>query len=222
MAENGAANSGSGEGTVSGRRNRLLIGVGVAAAAFVVAIVVGFLLTRGGGPGSASPTSGESSAPAATSISVSATPSDAATSPPTDVPAPDRATLAPAPIDGVSDVPGGPSVRVTKIEAVDGEAVVPGEIAGPALRVTVEVQNTTEDALDLRTATVTLSYGDPWQVGNPVSKPEGAAFPASVAPGETASGTFVFEVPQDARGHVRVELDLSVDDPIIAFEGAAG
>ena len=105
---------------------------------------------------------------------------------------------------------------------IAGPAVLPGEIGGPALRITVEVRNDSDATIDLRTATVTAAYGDPVQPANPISKPEGKAFENEVSPGQSATGVFVFEVPADQRGYVRVDVDLSVDQPIVAFEGAVG
>jgi len=214
-----------GDAAVRARRTRVLVGGGVAVAVIVIAIVVGVVAAQTGASDAGAPTSaatpGSTTSASPSSTASAPTPSGTDTSAPTDAPEPERATLPAVPLDGTADVPSGPGVRVTAIEAVEGEAVVPGEIAGPALRVTVEVDNTTEDAIDLRTATVTLSYGDPLQFGNPISKPAGAAFPDSVEPGQTASGTFVFEVPTDQRGRVLISVDLSIDDPIVAFEGSA-
>lgn len=219
MSESGSLDRGDGaDGGRRSRRRNVLIGGGVAILVIAAIVVAGVLLSTKHDTGAPAPSSSET--PSATSTSTPSDPADPPTPADTEAAEPDRATLPPVPLDGVSDISDGPSVRVTKIEAVEGEAIVPGEVAGPALRVTVSVENSTADAIDLRTATVTLAFGDPWQVGNPITKPEGAAFPASVAPGETASGTFVFEAPEDARDHVRIELDLSIDDPIVAFEGA--
>ena len=49
--------------------------------------------------------------------------------------------------------------RVTSLEAVQGEARGPGEIAGPALRVVVEIRNTSERAVSLARSVVIVSYG---------------------------------------------------------------
>jgi len=216
----------SGEAVARARRNRVLIGAGAAVAVIAIAIVIGVVAAQNSASDAGAPTPTGTSG-AATSVTTSPTastpaPSGSETTTPTDAPDADRSTLPAVPLDGTAEVPAGPGVRVTSIEAVEGEAVVPGEIAGPALRVTVEVDNTTEDAIDLRTATVTLSYGDPLQPGNPISKPAGAAFPDSVEPGDDASGTFVFEVPKEQRNRVQIAVDLSIDDPIVAFEGSVG
>ncbi|MCR2814206.1 DUF4352 domain-containing protein [Microbacterium sp. zg.Y1090] len=144
-----------------------------------------------------------------------ATPGDGA-----DGAAPDRGPAEPVAFDETAVVTDGVTASVTGIESVTGEAKLPGEISGPALRVTAEIANDTDAAIDLTTTVVTVYYGDDLLQASPVSLPEGSPFPRSVAPGEKASGTFVFEVPEDQRGRVRVEVDLVVTEPIVAFEGS--
>ncbi len=199
-------------------------------AAIGVAIAIGV-----GGSGSADPTAGTGTAsPARTDAVPSPGPSASGSAPSStapESPAPDgepetgpdgRQTLPPADLDDAVAVEGGPRVSVSSIEDVDGEAVVPGEVSGPAVRITVDVENDTDEAIDLTTAVVTLYAGDSGLQANPVSKPAGKAFPSAVAPGRTAEGAFVFELPEDQRSGVRVEVDLSVSDPLIAFEGDIG
>ena len=53
----------------------------------------------------------------------------------------------------------GVTAKVAKIEKVTGESVLPGEVAGPGLRLTVVVHNGTDEALDLRGAVLNLYLG---------------------------------------------------------------
>lgn len=209
------------------RRSRGTIAV-VVVAALLVAAAVCAGVAASTGQATATPTgavtpsapAGGSSSPAASSASPDATPSDG---PDDDAGSDsDRTTLPPVGLDDSATVADGVQVRVAQIESVTGEAVLPGEIGGPALRITVEVRNDSDATIDMRTATVTAAYGDPLQPANPISKPEGKAFENEASPGQAVTGAFVFEVPAEQRGHVRVDVDLSVDQPIIAFEGAVG
>ena len=50
-------------------------------------------------------------------------------------------------------------MRVSKIESVDGEAQGPGEVAGPALRVSIEVENTSGEDVAMDLALTNLYYG---------------------------------------------------------------
>lgn len=212
------------------------------AARVIVAVVAGVILLAGigvaiamgvGGSRSADPAASPGAA-APTKALPSPGSSPPASAPPSTAPQsptpggeqstdPDgRQTLPPADFDDAVAVEGGARVSVSSIEDVDGEAVVPGEVSGPAVRITVEVENDTEEAIDLTTAVVTVYAGESGLQANPVSKPAGKAFPSEVAPGNTAQGAFVFELPEDQRSGVRVEVDLSVSDPLIAFEGDIG
>ncbi|EIC06661.1 hypothetical protein OR221_0112 [Microbacterium laevaniformans OR221] len=214
----------SSEAVARARRNRALIVGAVAIAVVVLAVAIGVAAAQNGASNAGAPTPATTTGSAVSAGTSPTASTSTASDPETTAPADgsERPTLPPVPLDGIAEVPAGLGVRVTSIDAVEGEAVVPGEIAGPALRVTVEIDNSSADAIDLRTATVTLAYGDPLQPGNPISKPAGASFPDTVEPGQSASGTFVFEVPKDQRDRVQIAVDLSIDDPIIAFEGSVG
>ncbi|MEW2012576.1 MULTISPECIES: DUF4352 domain-containing protein [Microbacterium] len=211
---------------------RVIIAI-VAAAAIVAAIGVAVAIGAGrtetdAAPGGAAATTVSPSPtgrPPSPVPSPSATVDESATTPSPDAGGEqeadpgDRETLPPAELDDAVAVQGGPEVSVSSIDDVDGEAVVPGEVSGPAVRITVEIENDSDDPIDLTTAVVTLYEGDSGLQANPVSKPAGKAFPDEVAPGKSAEGAFVFELPMDQRSDVRVEVDLSVSDPLIAFEG---
>jgi len=124
-------------------------------------------------------------------------------------------------IDAVAQLADSVTARVSSWEAVDGEAVQPGEKAGPALRVTVEVANGTAAPLDLRAAVVNLSYGPERTPATALSQPGGSPLPHAVEPGATADGAFVFAVPADARGDVHLELDVRAVGPVVVFAGSA-
>ncbi|UYK39734.1 DUF4352 domain-containing protein [Microbacterium terricola] len=204
------------------------------AAAVALVIGVGIAIGFGRGEVSAAPTDSPSgsASPSAGDAEPSASPTGASSpSPSTGTAEPEpsetaepgspdaRETLPPADLDSPVRVDEGPTVAVSSIESVMGEAVLPGEVSGPAVRVTVVVRNRTDEPIDLTTAVVTLYQGESGLQASPVSKPAGQAFPSEVAPGKRAKGVFVFELPEDQRTDVRIEVDLSVSDPLIAFEG---
>lgn len=112
--------------------------------------------------------------------------------------------------------------RVTGIDAVEGEAQGPGEIAGPALRVTVELRNTTNKAVPLDGAIANLSYGKQRTPGIPLSGPGVKSFPRTVAAGDTASGRYVYNVAPSEREDIEVTLSYSAEEPTVAFQGAVG
>jgi hypothetical protein len=221
------------ESTVSGRRRWLLWGAGAGAVA--VAVAVGLAIAN---PGSstASPDGSRTGAAASSPTAAGASPSSDETSEPSAAPADAPAETAPAdapaepqpvptvavPLDGVPELAPGVTARIVTLEAVDGVAKQPGEVGGPALRATVEIANGSAEAVDLRPAVVNLAYGPGAVPAQPIANPGGEPFPASVAPGESVRGVYVFTVPADgSRDLVAIELDLRVGDQVPVFEGPA-
>ncbi|HZL05761.1 MAG TPA: hypothetical protein VFE45_10150 [Coriobacteriia bacterium] len=130
-----------------------------------------------------------------------------------------RPTAAPVAIDEPAEPEPQVEVRLTSIEAVEGEANIPGEVGGPSLRVTVTIDNATSAALDLTSAVVNLYYGADRLPAIDLLEPGKVDFPGNVRAGETASGTFVFLIPVDERDDVTVEFDLSSDSTVLLFAG---
>jgi hypothetical protein len=119
-----------------------------------------------------------------------------------------------APVPGVT-------FSISGLEAVDGVANGPGEVAGPALRFTLNVRNETAEPVSLVATVVNLFAGADRAPAAELGEPGGVPLPESVAPGGTATGVFVFNVPTDQRDQVQISVDYSVDAPIVLFEGAA-
>ncbi|GEK21314.1 DUF4352 domain-containing protein [Cellulomonas xylanilytica] len=201
------------------------------AVAVVLAVSIGIALTR---PTSddASPTATGTSASAsetasATSSAPSSTPTEEPSAPaegeaPAPAPAPEPGSTQTAPIDGTGTPAADVTARVALIEAVDGTAELPGEVGGPSLRVSVEITNGTASALDLTTAVVNLYYGADATPATPLGQPGTVPFAEQVEPGASSTGTFVFNVPVDARDDVTIELDLSVGSAVVLLRGPAG
>lgn len=207
----------------AGRRK---IWIAVACVAVAVLVAVGVLYGVSSQSGS-SPSTGGSSAPSPTSPSASSTPGETAETPDpaqaegtTALPSAERVTLAPAPIDQAVEPTDTVAVAIPSIEAVQGEAVAPGEVSGPALRITVRVTNNGAASLPLSSAVVNLYLGTEQLGANPVSQPSGQPFPAELGPGASADGIFVFEAAEDQRSLTRIEVDLDLATPIVIFEGA--
>jgi hypothetical protein len=124
-----------------------------------------------------------------------------------------------APLREKADVDDGIAVRVSRIESVDGEAQGPGEIAGPALRVSVEVENTSGEDVAMDLALTNLYYGKDRMPASTLSGPGSRPLPGSLAAGDKASGRYVFGVPARGRNPLVVEFSLRADRPTILFEG---
>ncbi len=104
--------------------------------------------------------------------------------------------------------------------AVDGEAEGPGEVGGPAVRFTLTLTNSSDRELSLTTTVVNLYYGKAETPATALATGS-SPLPAAVAAGGTASATFVYVVPTQARDNVLITVDYSVDVSLIAFRGKA-
>lgn len=160
------------------------------------------------------PPSGQSKSPGASSAS----PTSGGPTPPASQGAP-RPTQPPVSLTAKATPVGGLTGRLARIEKVQGISNLPGEIAGPSLRITVEYDNATSSAVDLSGAVVNVYSGKALTPALMLSQPGAKPFPNSVAPGQKAQGVFVFNVPIDQRSSVRVEVDLSNQGSVLLFQG---
>lgn len=131
-----------------------------------------------------------------------------------------QAVAPPVALSAPATVKSGLSAKVTNISAVQGEAVGIGEIAGPAIKFTLEVTNNTGADVSTSGVAVTLEYGEEAIPAAQLSGPGTADFPLTIAKDKSATATYVFNVPVDERGLVRILLSLDASLPIAAFEGA--
>ncbi|MHA7269826.1 hypothetical protein [Arthrobacter sp. HLT1-20] len=127
---------------------------------------------------------------------------------------------APVPLDKVVTVEPGLDVKVSNIAAVDGVAQGVGEIAGPSIQFTVVVVNNSGQDVPGNNIAVTVEFGKDKSPAVQLSGPGTVAFPAVIANKQTATATFVFNVPLDQRQQVRILTSLNASSPIAAFEGA--
>jgi hypothetical protein len=149
-------------------------------------------------------------------ITVPFTPGSLAT-----VPVQTVVTAPPVAIDDVADAGTGMTFRLAELEAVDGEASGPGEIAGPAVRVTVIATNSSVSPVSLEGVVVDLIYGATKASAAPLSGPGVVRFEGQVAPGASATGVYVFDVPVDQRGVVTVLVSYLASVSPVVFEGPA-
>jgi len=210
--------------------------IAILAAVIVVVVVIGVVaaatsprpagsvVAAGGASASpaASSTPSTSSAPSASAPSASASASarptiTKATPVPAGSPQPTKTATITAPTTIVKAL----TAKVTKMEAVEGKANGPGEVAGPSVRFTITITNTTGKTVALSNTVVNAYYGPDSSPALELEQPGGKAFPASVKSGSAATGIFVFNIPTASRSKVEVSVDTSVNNPVVAFRGAA-
>jgi hypothetical protein len=179
-----------------------------------------------GGETAAEPTAAPSGDTAA-SPTGSAVDDGATTDAPADagsgVPAPDPAqappSLAPVALEAPVVVDG-VVVSVTSIEAIDGAGQGPGNVAGPALRVTVHLENRTDGAIPVDGVAVSVAYGPELTPASPLEDPSRFPFGGSLGAGAEADGVYVFTVPADQRDAVTISVGYIASAPIAVFTGA--
>lgn len=177
-------------------------------------------------------TAGTQSAPPTAKATAKPTPSAAPKTPPQAAPsAPpvgkDAALAAvpqkvapPVPLNKAVSVQLGVGLSVNTIEAVDGQAQGIGEIAGPAIRFNATVTNSSGAELPAASISVLVEYGKDNTPAAELSGPGKTEFPSVIAKGQSATATFVFNVPVEQRDQVRILISLNASSPIAAFEGA--
>jgi hypothetical protein len=203
------------------RRRALVILVSVVVLALVAALIIWSVTSANSPTPGAAPTASSSESPSTASGEPSSDPEPSASAP------------ADEPVTGgeVTDdirefdeeAPAGESVTValSDLEAVEGEASTPGEIGGPSLRFTVTFTNEGDSAYSLTGAVTNVYYGDEQIPAIELAEPGGSDFPSEVAPGKSATGTFVYNVPADERDQVRITVDYDAAEPALVFEGSA-
>ncbi|HEY3339515.1 MAG TPA: DUF4352 domain-containing protein [Propionicimonas sp.] len=111
------------------------------------------------------------------------------------------------------------SLKSIKSSRVTGHG--PGEISGPALVVTVVVDNRSKSRVSVDSAIVTLidSKGN---VGTPMTESPARPFTGTVAAGDSATGVYVFQVGTKVRNPIRVSVTYSTEHVTALFVGNAG
>ncbi|SHJ16964.1 hypothetical protein SAMN05216246_11344 [Actinomyces denticolens] len=117
---------------------------------------------------------------------------------------------------------GDATIAITSLDSIEvsGDDIVPGEIGGAALEVNLSVTAGAQD-IDLSGALATLTYGEDVIPAAPLTAAEGTELPSSVAAGQTATGSFRFSVPADARDRVTVTVTVAPGQPAVVFQGSA-
>ena len=218
----------------AGTRRRVWLGAAVAVVA-VVLTVVSLLLSGADDDRTPSAAAGETTAstttappvvPAPTAPTPAPTPETTPeptpepTGPTGDVddPPPSRPAVA---LDAAADAGDGVSASLVSLDAIEGTATGPGNIAGPALRITVRIENGTDEPVSLGGVVVDLASDRDLVPASPLDDPSAAPFAGTVAPGEHADGVYVFTIPEEDRGSVTVSVGYQAGAPFMVFTGSA-
>jgi hypothetical protein len=191
----------------------------------VVGLVVLFWTTGGSGGGRSATPAGAAGTGSATgersgAAATSSAPAPSVTAATADVDEPPPALPA-VPLDATAAVGNGIVATLPQIEAFQGSGTGRGDVAGPALRVTVRIENGTGAAVSLDGVAVSMFHGPGNVPASPLGDASQRPFAGTVAPGATAEGSYVFQVPLDVRDSVTVEVGYQAGAPLLLFTGPA-
>ena len=220
-----------------GIQRRTLVVVAAALAAVVVAIGAWWVASAGDTDRTAQHTTATPAATAEATPEASATASgepaepaapEAAEEPPAEdvpvtvvngVPLPEENVAAPVTFEEPAEIAPSFNAAVREIRAIDGVGQGIGEISGPALAFTVTLTNNTGAALETF-GVVVNAYDSTAAPAIPLlGDPNAKQLPGSIAPGGTATGTYVFRIPPEARDTVTLTVAFDPESPVVVFSG---
>lgn len=129
-----------------------------------------------------------------------------------------ESTLPAEPLEATVAVGAVASARLGEITAITAEAVGPGEVAGPAYRVEVHLQNTGDAPLQLDGVTVSAFDKE----GTPLvsmTGPPAEPFAGELAAGGTATAVLVLTHTDEQTAEISVTVSVRAGEPIALFSG---
>lgn len=212
-------NAESGPSGMSARR-KWIIGIGVVVIVAIVIWLIAAFAPRSspGGVGTDAPSG---AAPSASSTDAETPGGEAPDSAggvesTDDAPFPELPPVAP---EDTGEAPG-IQVTLTSFESVTGEVVVPGEVEAAAVRVTAQITNTGDTPIDLNLLVMNAYMGEARDPAETYQQPGGVPVSGSLDPGASATGVYLFRIPEDRRSDVTIVADYQGGLPAITWRGA--
>ncbi|MEQ6896513.1 DUF4352 domain-containing protein [Microbacterium sp. KR10-403] len=115
-----------------------------------------------------------------------------------------------------ADVGDGVAVAVAKVRDLTVKATTPGEIAGPAVAITLRVTNGGAKGINLSAAMISVT-GSHGAYGQPTTSDPYDPFSGSLAAGDSATGTYVFRLPAEQRKSLSVTVEYVAGAPVALF-----
>lgn len=129
-------------------------------------------------------------------------------------------TQEPVDLDAPAEL-GGLVVTVPSVVSTEADAVGPGEIGGPGIAVEIEVRNDGEEPAPLDGIFVTLVDAGGQVVPMSTTGDDVRPVTGILDPGATASGSYVFTLPESARSTVTVTVSDAGTATSVVFTGSA-
>lgn len=209
----------------------------ILAAGFAAVIALGLAacgpMPTGGNPSAANPSTPSSAGPATQSPSVSPAPTPSPSPRPSLIPPAGAADVDASTPDGPIEAAPLPTteaaitdpvafntgmvIELVAVEAIGVTAETPGEVDGTAVRVTVSAHNNSTEPQSVDSALVTVVAADQIGIGTTAGGP--SPLTGEVAPGATASGTYVFMLDPAADREITVSVNYAAGEPVAVFTG---
>jgi hypothetical protein len=117
------------------------------------------------------------------------------------------------------EVLGDVTVAVVEVVEFEAKARVAGEIGGPAVAVTVSLNNDSGATLDGNQVTVTASDGDDRPL-LPLSAEPSDPFEGDLPDGRSARAVYLFSLPDGTQIPITITINPSPEAPVAVFVGA--
>lgn len=109
-------------------------------------------------------------------------------------------------------------VALESVKTLQVTAETPGEVTGPAVRMSVVVDNDSDAPLDVSSAVVTLAAdGDDYGISTTAGDP--SPLEGIVPAGGSASGTYVFMLDPAEGREVTIHVTYAAGEPVAVFTG---
>ena len=105
--------------------------------------------------------------------------------------------------------------EVIEVKPYTVEAVAPGDISGPGVRVVLKVTNNSGAVVDASGIAVTADYGD--TPASPASDLSRDQLSGDLAPGASATGVYVFRDPDAKTGPLRLRIEYNQSQDVVVI-----
>ncbi len=136
----------------------------------------------------------------------------------TEVDAGEQELLAPVSFEETVDVDSRMTAQVVEVVHTRGRARTAGEIAGPAIKVTVRLTNISQRSVSLGGVTVAAHDADN-AVLSPLGSKPSRPFRGRVAAGRVAEAVYVFSLPKGGSTPFTIAVNYAAGAPVAVFVG---
>lgn len=126
-------------------------------------------------------------------------------------------TAAPVAVDDTASFSNEVSASISNVADVETESQTPGEVGGPGVALTIEIDNGSAESIDVGNVIVDL-VDSTGASATPIGTGS-TPFSGAIAAGDSASGVYVFTIDEAVRGDVTIRISYSADEPIVLFTG---